>query len=82
MQSDQSGLRLDPRVTLAVVATVFIQIGAAFLWVGAQSARVHAVEARIESQTLSAERLARLEAQVDQARASLARIEDRLDRRD
>lgn len=79
---DNEGLRLDPRVTLAVVATVFVQMGGAFLWAGAQSARLHAVEARMESQTLSAERMARLEAQVDQARASLARIEDRLDRRD
>ena len=82
MESEQTSLRLDPRITLAVVATLFVQIGGAFLWAGGQSARLHAVETRMESQMLSAERLARLEAQVDQARASLARIEDRLDRRD
>lgn len=79
---DNEGLRLDPRITLAVIATVFVQMGGAFLWAGAQSARLQAVETRMESQTLSGERMARLEAQVDQARASLARIEDRLDRRD
>ncbi len=82
MDADHFSMRLDPRITLAVIATVFVQIGGVFLWAGGQSARLHAVETRIESQTLSAERLARLEAQVDQARASLARIEDRLDRRD
>jgi hypothetical protein len=82
MDSDQLGLRLDPRVTLAVLATLIVQMGGAFLWAGAQSARLHSVETRIESQTLAAESLARLEVQVDQARASLARIEDRLDRRD
>jgi hypothetical protein len=82
MENDQFGVRLDPRITLAVIATVFVQMGGAFLWAGGQSARLHAVETRIESHTLSGERLARLETQMDQARASLARIEDRLDRRD
>jgi hypothetical protein len=82
MEAESLDVRLDPRVTLAVIATLLAQLGGVFLWAGAQSARLHAVETRIESQTLSSERLARLEVQVDQARASLARIEDRLDRRD
>lgn len=81
MDADQFSVRFDPRVTLAVIATVFVQIGGVFLWAGGQNARLQAVETRIEAQTLSGERMARLEAQVDQARASLARIEDRLDRR-
>lgn len=82
MDADHISMRLDPRITLAVIATVFVQIGGVFLWAGAQSARLQTVETRMEAQTLSGERMARLEAQVDQARASLARIEDRLDRRD
>ncbi len=76
-----ASVRLDPRVTLALVVTVFVQVIGVFLWAGAQSERLSLVERRVETQASTTERLARLEAHVEQARASLARIEDRLDRR-
>lgn len=31
MDAEQFSVRLDPRVTLAVIATVFVQIGGVFL---------------------------------------------------
>ncbi len=81
MDGETIAVRFDPRVTLALVATLLVQIGGVFVWAGAQGERLGVLERRAETQTVAVERLARLEAQVDQARASLVRIEDRLDRR-
>lgn len=70
---------LDARVTLALLVAVALEAVAALLWVGAAAQRLTALETRLDAQTPVAERLARLEAQMVAARATLDRIEGRLD---
>ncbi|MBO9709158.1 MAG: hypothetical protein J7521_13210 [Caulobacter sp.] len=59
---------------------VAVQAAAALMWAGRASARIDELQKRLEAQAPVAERLARLEAQADATRASLARIESKLDR--
>ena len=66
------------RFPVAVAVTLAIQAAAALLWAGAAAARIDALEARVAEQAQVNERLARLEEQAKAARASLARIEARL----
>ena len=72
--------RIERQVTPAVVLALMIQTGAALLWAGGAAERIAAVERRMDRQSGVNERLARLEAQADANRASLARIEVLLDR--
>ena len=71
--------RLDRQVTPAVLLALMIQTGAALLWAGGAAERIAAVERRMDRQSNVNERLARLEAQADASRASLQRIEAKLD---
>ncbi len=71
--------RIDRQVTPAVILALIIQTGAALLWAGGAAERIAAVERRMERQSGVNERLARLEAQADANRASLQRIEAKLD---
>ena len=64
----------------AVVVTLAIQTAFVLLWVGRAGARLDMMEARLEQQAGVAERLARLEEQAVATRASLERIEVKLDR--
>ncbi|MCW5725179.1 MAG: hypothetical protein KIS81_09485 [Maricaulaceae bacterium] len=77
----QNRWRLDRTVTLGVVLTLAAQTAGALLWAGAASARLDQLEARAEAGATVNERLARLEEQIAQSRASLDRIERRLDER-
>jgi hypothetical protein len=72
--------RLDRQVSAAVLVAVALQAAAALLWAGKATARIDEVQRRLEAQAPVAERLARLEAQADASRQSLARIEARLER--
>ena len=78
--SPAAAWRLDRQVTPAVLMALMIQTGAALLWAGGAAERIAAVERRMDRQSGVAERLARLEAQADAERASLMRIEAKLDR--
>lgn len=69
----------DNRVTLAIILTFLIQAVAALMWLGAAAHRLNAIEVRVSEQAPVAERLARLEAQMVSATATLDRIEVRLD---
>ncbi|MDP1632787.1 MAG: hypothetical protein Q8L66_15330 [Caulobacter sp.] len=71
--------RLDRQVTLAVVVTLAIQAGGGLIWAGRASARIDELQRRVEGQGEVAQRLARLEGQVEAARASLERLERRLE---
>lgn len=71
--------RIDRQVTPAVLLALMIQTGAALLWAGGAAERIAAVERRMDRQSGVNERLARLEAQADANRLSLARIEAKLD---
>ncbi len=70
---------VDPRVTLALIVALFLETAGGLIWAGRAAARLEEVERAVATQPEVAERLARLEEQVTDARRSLARIERRLD---
>jgi hypothetical protein len=67
-------------VPLAAVITIDIQTAFVILWVGRAGARLDMMEQRLEQQAGVNERLARLEEQAFAQRATLDRIETKLDR--
>ena len=75
------GWRFDRQVSLALLFGLVIQTGGALLWAGGAAERIAVVERRLDGQSGVAERLARLEAQAEASRATLARIEALLDTR-
>ena len=74
------GWRLDRQVSIGLLVAVALQAAAALMWAGRASARIDDLRQRLDAQAPVAERLARLEAQAEASRASLARIETKLDR--
>jgi hypothetical protein len=72
--------RIERPVPLAVLVTLGLQTAGALMWAGGASARIAALELRLEAQGPVAERLARLEEQAAASRAALERIEAKLDR--
>lgn len=73
-------LAVDPRITFALIFALFLETAGGLIWAGRAAARLEEVERAVATQPEVAERLARLEEQVADARHSLARIEQRLDR--
>lgn len=73
-------MKIDSRVTLALILALFLETAGGLIWAGRAAARLDEVERAVATQPEVAERLARLEEQVCDARRSLARIEDRLER--
>lgn len=61
-----------------LVAALVVQTIAGLIWAGGAAARIGALEAAVVEQRSVAERLARLEAQGETTRATLARIEAQL----
>jgi len=74
-------MKIDPRVTLALIAALFLETAGGLIWAGRAAARLDEVERAAAAQAPSAERLARLEEQIVDVRRTLARIEQRLDER-
>lgn len=74
------GWHLDKRVPIAMIVAIIIQSGAGLVWAGAASERLVSLESRSLRTDEVVERTARLEEQSHAMRASLARIEDKLDR--
>lgn len=72
-------LAIDPRVTFALILALFLETAGGLIWAGRAAARLDEVERAAATQPEVAERLARLEEQVADARRTLARIERRLD---
>ena len=72
-------MKIDPRVTLALIFALFLETAGGFIWAGRAAARLDEVERAVSAQYEVAERLARLEEQVADARRTLTRIERRLD---
>jgi ubiquinone biosynthesis protein UbiJ len=68
------------RVTLAVGAAFVVQTALGLIWAGAAAERLGQLERRADASGEIIERTARLEEQVAAVRASLSRIEARLDR--
>ncbi|MGD9979873.1 MAG: hypothetical protein AB7H66_15090 [Hyphomonadaceae bacterium] len=73
-------MKIDPRITLALILALFLETAGGLIWAGRAAARLDKVEQAVATQPEVAERLARLEEQLAEARRSLARIERRLDR--
>ena len=67
------------RVPVGLVVALVVQTIGGLVWAGGAAARIGALEDRVEEQRLVAERLARLEEQGKAMRASLDRIERRLE---
>lgn len=72
-------MKIDPRITFALILALFLETAGGLIWAGRAAARLEEVERAVATQPEVAERLARLEEQVADARRALARIEQRLD---
>lgn len=72
-------LAVDPRITFALIFALFLETAGGLIWAGRAAARLEEVERAVATQPEVAERLARLEEQVVDARRALARIERKLD---
>jgi len=72
-------ISFDPKFGWVLVLSLGVQSAAALIWAGHAVARLETVERKLETQEHLAERLATLEAELSAARASLERIERRLD---
>lgn len=72
-------MKIDARVTLALILALFLETAGGLIWAGRAAARLDEVERAVATQPEVAERLARLEEQISDARRSLARIEGKLD---
>lgn len=73
-------MKFDPRVTYALLLALFLETAGGLIWAGRAAARLDEVERAVATQPEVAERLARLEEQLIEARRALTRIEQRLDR--
>ncbi len=74
-------MSFDPKIGWALLLALVLETAAVFVWTGDASARLRMVERRLEAESTLAERIATMEAQLSDARASLDRIERRLDDR-
>jgi hypothetical protein len=72
-------LAVDPRITFALIFALFLETAGGLIWAGRAAARLEEVERAVATQPEVADRLARLEEQIAEARRSLARIERRLE---
>jgi len=73
-------MKIDPRVTMALLLALFLETAGGLLWAGRAAARLDEVERAVATQPEVAERLARLEEQLTETRRALTRIEDRLEK--
>lgn len=71
--------RLDRQISLAVIVTIAIQAGGGLMWAGQASAKIDELQRRVERQGEIAERLTRLEEQMNATRVTLERLERRLE---
>lgn len=67
------------KIPIALIVALTVQTIGGLVWAGGAAARIASLEERVAEQRLVAERLARLEEQSVATRASLERIEDRLE---
>lgn len=72
-------MKIDPRITMALLLALLLETAGGLLWAGRAAARLDEVERAVATQPEVAERLARLEEQLSETRRTLRRIEDRLE---
>ncbi|MBI1365761.1 MAG: hypothetical protein GC153_07350 [Alphaproteobacteria bacterium] len=70
------------RVSIAVGAALLVQTALGLIWAGGAAVRIADLERRADATNELIERTARLEEQVGAMRASLNRIEAKLDRKE
>ncbi len=70
---------IDRKITLALILALIVESAGIFAWAGATMERLKEVELRVSTQVEMAERLARVEVQLDMAAAQLKRIEQKVD---
>ena len=71
--------RMDRQITAGVLLAVVLQTGGVLIWAGREATRIEVIEQRLDRQSNVSERLTRLEEQVFAARATLERMEHKLD---
>lgn len=71
---------VERKVTLGVLLALIIQTASGLLWAGAAAQRISVLELQAQEAKPVAERLARLEAELEAVRAQLQRIETKVDR--
>ncbi|WP_260398470.1 hypothetical protein [Brevundimonas bullata] len=67
------------KMPVALIAALLVQTIGGLVWAGGAAARIATLEQRVGEQRLVAERLARVEAQGEAVRATVDRIERRLE---
>jgi hypothetical protein len=72
---------LDKRFPAALVAAFLLQTAGALFWAGSAADRLSVLERTLARDQAAIERVAVLEEQVADMKASLARIENKLDRK-
>ncbi len=72
---------LDRKLPAALVAAFLLQTAGALFWAGSAAERIAALERARAADAASVARVAVLEEQISEIRASLARIENKLDRK-
>lgn len=80
MTKQETHWHLDKRVPVAIIIALMMQTAGALLWAGAASERLSTLEGRTQNLSQMSVRTARLEEQVTYMRATLDRIENKLDR--
>lgn len=73
-------MTLDRRITFAVIFSIFVQTAGAFIWAGSASERLSMVEQEVDHGRDVAERLARVEAELEAVRHQLDRIERKIEK--
>ncbi len=71
---------IERKVTAAFLLALAIQTGGALVWAGAAVERISVLEANVSAARPVAERLARVEAELEAVRAQLDRIENKVER--
>lgn len=72
---------IDRKITFALILAIAVESAGVFAWAGGAAERLKEVEMRVAAQAELAERIARVEVQLELAAAQLDRIESKLIKR-
>ena len=72
-------MEIEKKVTISLIMAILIQTGGALVWAGAAAERISNVETELDDRKSVSERLVRVEAQLEDVRAQLGRIERRME---
>jgi hypothetical protein len=72
---------IDRKITFALILALIVESAGVFAWAGSTGERLKEMEFRVAGQSAMAERLARVEVQLELASAQLTRIERKLEGR-